>query len=199
MDFTEQQFLIYKDVYDGLRKLEISKKYKCTFRYIEFVVSWVFNTNTSEIKKEKQYLNTPYVKCKRCNNEYKKNGRKYCSNLCKNYIQNMEILERQNFLRNKNKEKLNSYYKTENGKNIIKKLNKNSSLKFPEKVLARSKLNYNVKHGKIKKPTECSICKETSRRIEGHHEDYNKPLDVIWCCTVCHKILDKNLKNSLFK
>ena len=46
--------------------------------------------------------------------------------------------------------------------------------------------------GVLKRPDKCSICgiSGSVRRIEAHHDDYMKPLDVIWACTPCHKRLD---------
>ena len=55
----------------------------------------------------------------------------------------------------------------------------------PEKVIARSKLNVAVKGGKLEKPIECSKC-GSPRRINGHHPDYEKPLEVKWLCPLCH-------------
>jgi len=53
---------------------------------------------------------------------------------------------------------------------------------------------YAVRLGMIKKEKECQICRSTLR-VEGHHEDYKKPLDVIWLCKVCHVNVHKgNLK-----
>lgn len=52
--------------------------------------------------------------------------------------------------------------------------------------LARSTAKYAVKSGKIIKPKLCSSCGE-KRKLDAHHEDYSKPLDVIWLCDVCHK------------
>jgi hypothetical protein len=54
---------------------------------------------------------------------------------------------------------------------------------------AMYKLQYAVKIGKIKKPTTCSVCNKVSSKINGHHENYNKPFEVIWLCNGCHQKL----------
>lgn len=58
--------------------------------------------------------------------------------------------------------------------------------KYPERVRARRKLNYEVERGRITRPTACPKCGATDRRIEAHHKDYSKPLDVEWMCSQCH-------------
>lgn len=52
--------------------------------------------------------------------------------------------------------------------------------------------------GQIHKPDHCPICGCSSdkHRIEAHHEDYSKPLDVVWCCTQCHRALDMRRRES---
>lgn len=60
------------------------------------------------------------------------------------------------------------------------------SLEKITKIKARSILNNLIQRNKIRKPLKCSVCKIKSKRIEGHHENYNKPLDVIWLCVSCH-------------
>ena len=42
-----------------------------------------------------------------------------------------------------------------------------------------------VRDGRLIKPDRCSVCQSTGR-IHGHHEDYEKPLEVIWLCSQCH-------------
>jgi len=44
-----------------------------------------------------------------------------------------------------------------------------------------------VKAGILIKPDQCSSCGRTDKRIEGHHSDYTKPLEVEWLCSTCHK------------
>ncbi len=43
-----------------------------------------------------------------------------------------------------------------------------------------------VKAGKILKK-HCVICR--NKIAEAHHQDYNKPLEIIWLCASCHKKL----------
>lgn len=59
-----------------------------------------------------------------------------------------------------------------------------------------SKVRYAVYTGKvIKQP--CVRC--GSMKSEGHHEDYSKPLDVIWLCSKHHKELHKHERNAFGK
>ncbi|WP_443700185.1 hypothetical protein [Pseudomonas sp.] len=51
-----------------------------------------------------------------------------------------------------------------------------------------------VERGELVRPDECSKCGAAPKRkvdgksaIQGHHEDYNKPLDVEWICAKCHR------------
>ena len=53
---------------------------------------------------------------------------------------------------------------------------------------ANQLVNRAVRNGELVKPDHCSECgcNSSERRIEGHHEDYSKPLEVVWLCTECH-------------
>lgn len=46
--------------------------------------------------------------------------------------------------------------------------------------------------GVLIKPEVCygCGCSNTEHRIEAHHHDYAKPLEVIWLCTPCHRRMD---------
>lgn len=60
--------------------------------------------------------------------------------------------------------------------------------RYPEKYKARTDLNNALKLGKIVKPNHCEQCQQAtkSRKLHGHHEDYSRPLDVVWLCQACH-------------
>ena len=58
--------------------------------------------------------------------------------------------------------------------------------KNPEKYAAQTYLNNALKREEITKGA-CSGCGSTSR-INGHHHDYSRPLDVTWLCPSCHGV-----------
>ena len=49
----------------------------------------------------------------------------------------------------------------------------------PKKYKAQTLVNNSLRSGKlIRQP--CEVCGDT--KVHGHHEDYSKPLDVMWLC-----------------
>jgi len=55
-----------------------------------------------------------------------------------------------------------------------------------EKISARSAVNYQIRAGYLVKPTRCENCSKESK-VEAHHNDYKKKLEVIWLCKDCHE------------
>ena len=61
---------------------------------------------------------------------------------------------------------------------------KNRRKRNPGIIKARSKINSAIRDGRaVRGP--CFVCGATNR-IEAHHQDYRKPLDVLWVCRKHH-------------
>lgn len=65
----------------------------------------------------------------------------------------------------------------------IKKYREEKPEEYKLKHVARDRLNRALQRGDIKKK-KCEQC--GNKDSNAHHEDYNKPLDVIWLCGLCH-------------
>ena len=72
--------------------------------------------------------------------------------------------------------------------NVKETRKQNAEYQRKEKVWTTT--NNAVRAGKLTRPYTCSICLK-EKDIEAHHEDYSKPLEIIWCCKDCHVELDR--------
>lgn len=89
-----------------------------------------------------------------------------------------------------NSQRLREYRKTETGRKNTNKAVYKSVKKLWFKQKARLLLNLNVRLGKLKKPIKCQKCKKVTK-VEAHHKDYTKPLEVKWLCRTCHRLEHK--------
>ncbi len=70
---------------------------------------------------------------------------------------------------------------------------KRRRLRDPARNKAHETLRSAVKRGKIVKPKICSCCRKEAL-LDGHHPDYDKPLEVVWLCPMCHRHEHKPIK-----
>ena len=111
---------------------------------------------------------------------------------------------RKRYQKNKDRIRKNiEAYRAENPTKVLASRMK-TCMKNPTHYNANKVVEQAIIAGEITRPDHCSICgcSTDEHRIEAHHENYSKPLDVIWCCTPCHRALDmkrrkgENLKPS---
>jgi len=84
-----------------------------------------------------------------------------------------------------NLERSKKYRATPVGKEKVYNAVYRSTKKHWDKMLARQKVRWALKSGKLTKPALCSQCK-ANYPLEAHHDDYSKPLEVRWVCRGCH-------------
>lgn len=93
----------------------------------------------------------------------------------------------------KKKKYLKEWKNSESGKLYLKERQKYHKKRYEIISKAGQKLQDAIRSGKIIRPDKCSLC-SNSGKIEGHHNDYSKPLEVVWLCKQCHMMLHKSLK-----
>ena len=111
--------------------------------------------------------------------------------LRKNHPEEWKRLRARQRIAEKKYEKKESYRKIKN-----KQQNKRNQVN-PEKVKATSAIKYAIRTGRIKKPSACEVCGSVPKKLNGHHEDYSKPLCVVWMCQACHSGVHSKQKGKL--
>jgi hypothetical protein len=90
--------------------------------------------------------------------------------------------------RDKIAERKKAYFATEKGRELHRKHSNEWASKNKYKVRAHKVVERALKRGLIVKPEFCMNC-ASSRRLEAHHDDYTKLLEVKWLCKICHETL----------
>jgi len=85
--------------------------------------------------------------------------------------------------------------KTKCGKDSVRNSKRKWYNNNTEKKRAHTMIRRAVLSGKVIKPTYCQSCGDGGR-ISGHHYDYNKPLDVVWVCALCHGKITPKTKTT---
>lgn len=67
--------------------------------------------------------------------------------------------------------------------------------RWPEQARAKWRVQKAVQRGTIRKPNRCQKCGQPfpASKLQAHHHDYAKPLDVSWYCDTCHKAVHQEL------
>lgn len=79
-----------------------------------------------------------------------------------------------------------AYKRSPKGKEAIKRSKQAQRERNPDRLAARSALRHALVAGKVRKWPVCAMpcCQET--RVQAHHADYSRPLDVVWLCKAHH-------------
>lgn len=56
----------------------------------------------------------------------------------------------------------------------------------PEQGMAVAALRRGVATGHVLKWPVCAVPECSAEKVEAHHFDYSRPLDVVWLCRSCH-------------
>lgn len=94
--------------------------------------------------------------------------------------------------REKNPDYFKEYYKQNS--EIRLACNRRFWINNPERYES-FKVYQNARRKKILvNPGQCQLCGEKELKIQGHHFDYSKPLEVTWLCRECHKTIHSKKK-----
>lgn len=83
------------------------------------------------------------------------------------------------------------YFEANKGK--LRELNRIYCETRKEQRQTNAKVREALKYGRLTK-NPCEICGE--KKVQGHHPDYSKPLEVVWLCDLCHRELHVQLRKE---
>lgn len=108
-----------------------------------------------------------------------------------NYLKNKTKRKKQDTLyRLENKAKIAERHKSyrANNRDRMNSIAQKYYKKNKKKAHARGVVQKALQSGKLKRPTVCCLHNEQcSGRIEGHHQKYDEPLNVVWYCEAHHR------------
>lgn len=67
--------------------------------------------------------------------------------------------------------------------------------KYKNKQKAVAIVQRNLLSGKLKRIDQCEVC-GINKSEHAHHEDYSKPLDILWVCIKCHGYIHRKKREE---
>lgn len=139
----------------------------------------------------------PIMICKKCKTDKPEEGF-YVSNKarCKecvkaavtaNRLENLERVRSYDRMRGSQPHRVSArltYQKTNAFAQSHKAAAERWSAKHPDRRKASHMVSNAIRNGKLKK-FPCMVCGR--QKVEGHHPDYSRPLDVVWLCNPHHR------------
>ena len=119
-----------------------------------------------------------------CRNINSRNGINSICRECKKKYDRERYLSKRGFIL----EQTRRYRRTVNGRISAARIALRQRNRFPEKYKARYIVKNAVTSGRLEKKP-CEVC--GNLKVEAHHEDYSKPLKVMWLCKKHHMEKDK--------
>lgn len=108
-------------------------------------------------------------------------------NKCKKCTKNDNNKHRKNNLEKIRKYDRDRFQNDVNRRSYAMLSMKEQRKKYPERYKARTAVNNAVRDGRLIK-LPCCVCGNI--KSTAHHEDYAKPLEVVWVCLLHHKELE---------
>lgn len=104
-------------------------------------------------------------------------------------VEKVRAADRARYARDRDKRlaAMAEYRTTEQGRAALARANALWIKHNPEKRSAQNAASNAVRDGRLEKPWKCERAGDDCRgRIESHHDDYSKPLEVRWLCKAHH-------------
>lgn len=107
--------------------------------------------------------------------------------------EHVRALDRARYERDKPKRQaaMAAYFATPEGKEARARAGRGWSERNPEKRAAQVVLGNALRDGKLVRGACVREGVDCSGRVEAHHPDYAKPLEVVWACVRHHDELDR--------
>lgn len=126
-----------------------------------------------EFYPDKRAIDRLQTRCKTCQKAYRQSERG-------------RAVERRNAQTESRKAYQRRYRQTELSKAAQQRGQQQYRINNPHKKAAHSAISNAIRDGKLERGP-CEVCGTTSN-VHGHHEDYDKPLDVAWLCRKHHAV-----------
>jgi len=138
-----------------------------------------------EKEQRKKYFQEYYQTHKKQKKKYYLNNREKLLKWQKEYNATHKEQIREYHLNNREKllKQMRDYTKSPHGRLMRERYEQTPKRKRYRKAIRETRVA--IDRGDIIKPKLCELCGK-ERRLGSHHEDYSKPLQVVWLCSDCH-------------